>query len=64
MIQIAEHFWCLPQKERYKNPGDAYNNLTEDAKEILKNLKSDDLKDIRIECFTSVDADDERIVAT
>ncbi len=47
MMELAEGWWLLPMNHILKCPGDAFNHLSEDKKELLRQLKSDDLKNVR-----------------
>lgn len=55
MIEIAEAaFWKGNWERQFRRPmkvGEHYANLPEDIKEKLKNLKSDDFKNIRFDAI-------------
>ena len=48
-IELAENAWlCFEQlNRRYPKPGQYFESMCEERKAILRELKSDDLKDVR-----------------
>lgn len=50
MIELAEMIYCSPNMPWITSklkPGESFNKLSEEIKTILRELKSDDLKNVR-----------------
>ena len=45
--EIAEFLWMMPMPHVHRKPGQTFNSLPEETKELLRELKSDDLKQVR-----------------